>query len=94
MQTKARVLAGAMVIVGTVVLTAPVRSPAQANPTPRTKWEYEIFNDQSGDIDRNKIAALGNDGWELIHVEGQFPSSSEPGITRYTPRVYYFKRPK
>ena len=91
--SKANVLIGVAVVAGAVLLAAPLRSPAQGNQAAGAKWEYQIVTDHSNAPDLRRLTAKGNEGWELVHVEGSFPIA-EAGATNYTARFYYFKRPK
>ena len=98
---RTRLLVSFIVVaaVGLFALLAPPRSPGQeAKATPRVKWEYKEIVDDKLD-DEGGLARLGDQGWELIHVDSKLPyltRTNPAGVTTvdYTKRVFYLKRPK
>jgi hypothetical protein len=85
---------GVLVVAGLLALALLSGSTAQEPKAQRAKWEYK-------EIRENKLAGegglskLGDEGWELIDVDGQFPYLTRTGTdVNYTERVYYFKRAK
>jgi hypothetical protein len=99
MRAKWLPLFGIVAVVGLLGVGALPRSPGQeAIAPPRARWEYkEVADDKLAD--EGGLAKLGDQGWELVHVDPKLPyltRTNPAGVTsvEYTKRVYYLKRPK
>ena len=99
MRTRWLPLFGVPAIVGLLALAWLSRSPGEEPKAPQgVKWEYkEVAEDRLAD--EGGLAKLGDQGWELVHVDPKLPyltRTNPAGETSvgYTKRVYYFKRPK
>ena len=85
---------------GLLALSLP-HSPGQEPKTPqRVKWDYKEATDNKL-AEEGGLAKLGDDGWELVHVDPKLPYLTRTSTDRvggttvaYTGRVFYFKRPK
>ena len=60
-----------------------------------TQWEYTILTSNHADNEKEELAKLGAQGWELISViYVDALSGKEPFSKRPTHLRYYFKRQK
>jgi hypothetical protein len=99
MRTRWLGLFGVAAVVALLALVSLPRSPGDEPKAPhRVKWEYkEVVEDKLAGEDG--LAKLGDEGWELVHVDPKLPyltRTNPGGVTTvdYTKRVYYFKRLK
>jgi hypothetical protein len=99
MRTRWLLLFGVASAIGLLALVSLPRSPGEEPKAPqRLKWEYkEVVEDKLAA--EGGLTKLGDEGWELVHVDPKLPyltKTNAGGVTSvdYTKRVYYFKRPK
>ncbi len=99
MSTRWLPLFGVAALVGLLAVGSVRRIPGEEPKAPqRVKWEYkEVVEDKLAG--EGGLVKLGEEGWELVHVDPKLPyltKTNPPGVTTvdYTKRVYYFKRPK
>jgi hypothetical protein len=91
------------VFVGLLACAFLASSPAQEKrAAPVLKWEYKVLT--QAQLDNAKgLPQLGEEGWELVAVEGElrepirvsdFKFGGNVTNNRVRERTYYFKRPK
>lgn len=91
-----------LLIGGLLAFASGVSTTAQEKrPAPPGKWEYKVLT--QSELDKAKgLSQLGDEGWELVAVEGELREplrvnqQAQGLITNHTvrPRTYYLKRSK
>jgi hypothetical protein len=89
------------VAIGPASTAAQDKAPPRDKATPRAKWEYKVVRINvpagavgPGVIAEADLAALGEQGWDLVAILGGQPVNSGAAGVVYADTVYYFKRPK